>query len=91
MSVRRAAKAIVAYSVTKLKPVYFSYRKVWDDNEFAHLVLSRNPVFVKKHQRMSPYQKLRFWTRKYLWRARNAAFVRKMRAEENDRKPSRES
>ncbi len=68
-------------SATTLKPVYFTYRKVWNDNEFADLVLARNPVFARVTVPMSAIRKLGFWTRKYVWRARHAAFVRKMREE----------
>jgi len=72
-------------AIVSLKPVYFSYRDVWHQNQYAHLVLERSPRFDESPLARSSLARWRFRLRKHLWRLRHAGFVRRMRRRLADR------
>lgn len=65
-------------SVCSLSPIYFSYRNIFGINQYAHLVLARDPQYSAQPRNRLANAWLR--VRSAAWYARNASFRRRVQA-----------
>jgi trans-aconitate 2-methyltransferase len=63
-------------TASSLSPIYFAYRRVFGENQYAHLVLAADPQYRAMHASLLSKGWLRF--KSLGWHARNAGFLRKV-------------
>jgi len=64
---------------TSLELVHFSYKNVWNKNQYVHVVLTSDRSFRPEGVGRSRIERLEYRLRKRKWRFRNLPFLRRMR------------
>lgn len=63
---------------TKLKPFYFSFKNIWSENQYIHLVLKKNISYSDVDAKEGLLTLFRMRFNKYFWYFKNIAFRRKL-------------
>lgn len=65
-------------SETRLKPINFNYKNIWNNNDYIHLVLQKN-IFLNNIKKKDIKNYLLYRFKKYAWRIRHFFFYQKIK------------
>jgi trans-aconitate 2-methyltransferase len=66
-------------SKTNLKTIYFSYKNIWSESQYIHMVLKKNIIYSNATAKENILNLIRLRSNKYYWFFKNIPFRKKLK------------